>query len=493
MVEEKEPDSAVEKPTLSSLLDPVDISQELVPLIMNLKNTEEKESWKIRQEAVMQVMELVSKKALLANTPMIGETLAVLKSRFVETNLNLRAKMIQAVGQLASKIHQGVGSYTNMVIPDLLKYSADSNRGVVDATVTTLTTWIHHDEHKDVQIVSQVLVHMPLALKAIKSRQVLLPWIKEHATGCDGTALTPLIGGVLDGMLDKTKESRSVAQDLLEVLLEKCGVEAVMRGTEQRKPIDTAQLKSIIQALSTSQVNETPIQEKEEKEESLPDPAEEQQRRQALAQRRGVRVLSKPKVGPDGKPLPKFSVKSSIPKPMPRKVHQPKLLFAPKQELQPKLEIETEIETETEPIHLNPMDIPNSIPLNETALNEIPSPIESVADSVHEEPHPALVLKSSQKPLQSSVYSSSLKAVSLGIPLNPQELLFEEELVESGSRNNRGNLTVVIVPNGTAFSKSFVQAIELWDIPRISQAINGIVKSCTPVSSSFPVEVDLPC
>ena len=44
-----------------------------------------------------------------------------------------------------------------------------------------------------------------------------------------------------------------------------------------------------------------------------------QQRKEALGKRAGARVLAKPKLGPDGKPLPKYNVKSSIPKPMPRR------------------------------------------------------------------------------------------------------------------------------------------------------------------------------
>ena len=67
------------------------------------------------------------------NTPAIAELVNVLKSRLSESNLNLRTKVVQCIGRLASWLGMEVQRYTAVLIPDLLRLSSDSKNSVVDA------------------------------------------------------------------------------------------------------------------------------------------------------------------------------------------------------------------------------------------------------------------------------------------------------------------------------------------------------------------------
>lgn len=76
---------------------------------------------------------LLTQKERILNTPVIAELAGVLKIRLGESNLNLRTKVVQCIGQLAKCLGAEVQRYTAVLIPDLLRLSGDSKSSVVDA------------------------------------------------------------------------------------------------------------------------------------------------------------------------------------------------------------------------------------------------------------------------------------------------------------------------------------------------------------------------
>ena len=106
---------------------------QLIPILRNLQATGSKDSWKDRQEGVIQLTSLLSCKQPILNTPAVGETISILKDRLSETNINLRTKVVQCLGEMATALGGEVQKYLLVVVPELLKYSGDSKAATVTA------------------------------------------------------------------------------------------------------------------------------------------------------------------------------------------------------------------------------------------------------------------------------------------------------------------------------------------------------------------------
>ena len=94
---------------------------------------EDKESWKVRQQAILDTTSLLAKKGRILDSPEVGELVAVLRERLSESNLNLRTKVILCISQLAIALDVAIQQYTNILLPDLLQLSGDSKSSVVNA------------------------------------------------------------------------------------------------------------------------------------------------------------------------------------------------------------------------------------------------------------------------------------------------------------------------------------------------------------------------
>lgn len=181
-----------------------------------------------------------------------------------------------------------------------------------------LTSWVKSGD------VNNVIPFLPQGCKTPKGRYVVLRWLSQYRQQCAPSSLIGITDCILDGVLDKEKNTRIVAMNLFEVMLEQGGAEKIMAQAQQRKHADVLQIRSIIDAFASppSAEKSEPSVANEAEAVSEPSKDEFQQRREALSKRSGARVLGKPKLGPDGKPIPKYNVKSSIPKPIPRKTFE---------------------------------------------------------------------------------------------------------------------------------------------------------------------------
>ena len=185
-------------------------------------------------------------------------------------------------------------------------------------SMEVLTSWVKSDD------VNNVIPFLPQGCKTPKGRYVVLRWLSQYRQQCAPSSLIGITDCILDGVLDKEKNTRIVAMNLFEVMLEQCAGDKIMAQAQQRKHADVLQIRSIIDAFTSppSVEKNEPSVANEAEAGSEPSKDEFQQRREALSKRSGARVLGKPKLGPDGKPIPKYNVKSSIPKPIPRKTFE---------------------------------------------------------------------------------------------------------------------------------------------------------------------------
>lgn len=312
--------------SLQDLIEKQDITAEAGPLLKKLAATEGKEAWKERQQGVLELTALLKKKVRVENNAAMGEVMIALKNRLGETNLNLRAKVLLCLSQAAEALGGEVTQYSASVLSEALKLATDSNKNVSEALYTLLTHWVEHQDGHTAAYLSSVLPLCAPALKQSKSRAPFLRWLTPFLPLCDSRALQPLLGELLSCALDKAKDVRALITPLLPALCQKCGRLLVEQCYAGRKPAEVASLKAVLDPIlancpdkaqpfrhATPAVAAPVAAVAAEKEKEAGETKLTTERRAALANRPGARVLAKRSTTASLK----RSAVSSIPKALP--------------------------------------------------------------------------------------------------------------------------------------------------------------------------------
>lgn len=312
--------------SLQDLIEKQDITAEAAPLLKKLAATEGKEAWKERQQGVLELTALLKKKVRVENNAAVGEVMVALKNRLGETNLNLRAKVLLCLSQAAEALGGEVTQYSASVLSEALKLATDSNKNVSEALYTLLTHWVEHQDGRTAAYLSPVLPLCAPALKQSKSRAPFLRWLTPFLPLCDSRALQPLLGELLSCALDKAKDVRALITPLLPALCQKCGRLLVEQCYAGRKPAEVASLKALLDPIlagcpdkaqpsrhAAPAVAAPVAAVAAEKEKEAGETKLTTERRAALANRPGARVLAKRSTTASLK----RSAVSSIPKALP--------------------------------------------------------------------------------------------------------------------------------------------------------------------------------
>ena len=86
----------------------------------------------MRQEAVAKLTALLANKQIV-NTPAVAELAGALKDRLGETNLNLRARVVQCIDALVKALNGQAVEFAALRLTELMKLTGDSKSSVVDA------------------------------------------------------------------------------------------------------------------------------------------------------------------------------------------------------------------------------------------------------------------------------------------------------------------------------------------------------------------------
>ena len=275
---------------------------------------------------MLELTALLKKKVRVENNAAMGEVMVALKNRLGETNLNLRAKVLLCLSQAAEALGGEVTQYSASVLSEALKLATDSNKNVSEALYTLLTHWVEHQDGRTAAYLSSVLPLCAPALKQSKSRAPFLRWLTPLLPLCDSRALQPLLGELLSCALDKAKDVRALITPLLPALCQKCGRLLVEQCYAGRKPAEVASLKAVLDPIlagcpdkaqpsrhAAPAVAAPVAAVVAEKEKEAGETKLTTERRAALANRPGARVLAKRSTTASLK----RSAVSSIPKALP--------------------------------------------------------------------------------------------------------------------------------------------------------------------------------
>lgn len=342
-------DAPPPKPQFSvdDLVTAADLSTALPPLLKLLNTTEGKESWKQRQQGLIEIEALLKQKHRVVNNRVISELVTSLKNRLTESHLMLKAKVLQCIAVLADAIGDEIIQYNPSLLSEMMKLTTESNKTVIDSLYEALSHWMNHSEKSVKQMFVSVCSYLTGAFKSVKGRLPFLRWLNQFIHHGDKRGLLGLLPGCVDCVLDKTKEVRNEAIMAVKTIGTVCGRLVVEDEIKKRRNSDQLTLKSSLKAvlenLPTVATAVTPEpqhlpQEKTDKEEKS---RLTEARIQALANRPGARVLSKRSTSISDS-LKRQAV-SSIPKPLPplkKRVKEPEMVMEIRLDQEPELEPE---------------------------------------------------------------------------------------------------------------------------------------------------------
>lgn len=302
--------------SLSDLVEKADLTKEISGILKGLNDVDGKDSWKRRQQSVLDLTALLARKMRIMNNGATSELASVLKDRISESNLNLKAKVIECVGQLAESLGDDINQYPGL-LSELLRCVNDSNRNVSDALYSTLTKWVVHDNQPSAQSLNILVSLLPSAFKSVKSRNALLHWLNEYLLLAEPKPLMNLIPSLLDCLVDRVKEVRDGALKAFQIVIPKCGRGAIDDRMRGRKPAEIQTIQSALEPLYQTFQSEVtpPTSTTSASPKADQDSSDKNSRLRSLASRPGARVLGKRPGGGLTATMKRQAV-SSIPKPV---------------------------------------------------------------------------------------------------------------------------------------------------------------------------------
>ncbi|KAK8830639.1 hypothetical protein WA577_004368, partial [Blastocystis sp. JDR] len=159
----------------------------------------------------------MARKKRVANTRAVGELLTVLKERLTETNLNLRARVLQCIRGTAEAIGEETQQYTALVVPELLKLCGETKQNVVEGLFAALTAWVGAHAASPA-IFNSLAGSLVQGLKITKGRASLLRWVNHYAGFLERASCATLLSSVMDCLTSKEAAVRAEAATLMKVV-----------------------------------------------------------------------------------------------------------------------------------------------------------------------------------------------------------------------------------------------------------------------------------
>lgn len=182
-----------------------------------------------------------------------------------------------------------------------------------------LKTWIQ-SQVLQVALFNGIATHLAHGFKAVKGRLLLLQWTNTCIQCIEPKQAIGITSSIMDCLTDKSSAVRAEATKTMQALCSKLSLNEIEPFLKGRPSPDVKAIHAIIDPLYNHPQPRTSIPLPRT---SIPEAriSDMDARKQSLSSRSGARVLKKPKPG-EGLSNRFNHVKSSIPKPMPRRSTQ---------------------------------------------------------------------------------------------------------------------------------------------------------------------------
>jgi len=165
-----------------------------------------------------------------------------LKTRMNEPCKNLAKGFISLVGALASSMGSGVRQYAKIILQPLLYNLADKQNAIRVETLQTLDKFAEAAGADCIINAASILLEKDNP----ELRSGILRWILNHKQELEKADMSPLIRGLVSCMQDRSKDIRTMAEEIIGETVPLVGHEAFMEGIKDLKPTVRETLKVIL-------------------------------------------------------------------------------------------------------------------------------------------------------------------------------------------------------------------------------------------------------
>ncbi|XP_061996116.1 protein MOR1 [Rosa rugosa] len=200
-----------------------DISGKITPTL--LKNLESPD-WKVRLEsidAVNKILEEANKRIQPTGTV---ELFGALRGRLYDSNKNLVAATLTAIGNVASAMGAPVEKASKGILSDILKCIGDNKKHMRECTLATLDSWLSAvNLDKMVPYITAAITETKLGAEG---RKDLFDWLtRQLSVLSDYNDAVHLLKPASSAMTDKSSDVRKAAEACIAEILRVSGHEAV--------------------------------------------------------------------------------------------------------------------------------------------------------------------------------------------------------------------------------------------------------------------------
>ncbi|BBG92843.1 ARM repeat superfamily protein [Prunus dulcis] len=203
-----------------------DISGKITPTL--LKSLESPD-WKVRLEsieAVNKILEEANKRIQPTGTV---ELFGALRARLYDSNKNLVAATLTAVGNVASAMGAPVEKFSKGILSDVLKCLGDNKKHMRECTLTTLDSWLSA-VHLD-KMVPYITAAISETKLGAEGRKDLFEWLTRQLSGLsDSSDAVHLLKPASSALTDKSSDVRKAAETCISEILRVSGHESVEKS-----------------------------------------------------------------------------------------------------------------------------------------------------------------------------------------------------------------------------------------------------------------------
>eukprot|EP01083_Nonionella_stella_P033341 91264_1 len=227
---------------LDELVPKTDISASITSKMMD--NLCDEKDWKSRKKALSEIASVLNN-AGSRIAPDLGDLPSNLRARLSDSNSLLVKQALRILTDIAQKMGPPVKRHAKAVLPGMFSALSNSNKAVQVAAKIAVDAWMNEIG------LSQAIRCLPKALEVAVSRPILLQLVVDHhkAGQCE---MGDMVKPILACIQDRTKATRSLAEKVLELIIEEVGFPIVNDRVKVLKKAVRLQLAPIMAKYSGS-------------------------------------------------------------------------------------------------------------------------------------------------------------------------------------------------------------------------------------------------
>ncbi len=227
----------------------IDITDRVNKSLFNkLHCSDDKNSWKKRQEATKTIHEVVKniKGQVECNKGACRIMRELTKQLRAEKNANTEVRIAACITDLIKKCGPLVSKFTKYVIQDVLLCLSSNNKKLIPELVKLLTQWCKHNGEVHTPCVDGIMSNIPGQINEKGGHLEVAQWMEQFISFATPSELYLVVPGVLILCQSKQSDTRKSAENVLRIISENAGSTVVIEEFEKLHGVVARTLRPIV-------------------------------------------------------------------------------------------------------------------------------------------------------------------------------------------------------------------------------------------------------